>query len=135
MRRRRSCPDTGRVIRPRTRYESVPIQSPEPIGTAMMASLGLAAYTQSPMADGGHQATYATGAGITGRDPRRTGPLQDWHGLAGPVSAPISSALGAQAGPSQQPAFPSTGSTAAPSIYTSLAGMGLPQVLSNPGVA
>ena len=120
-----------RTIRQPVSYVSVPVRGPERIGTAMMASLGLAAATGSPMADGGARASYATGAGITGRDARRTGALQVFRGLA---AAPGRSALGIQGGPSQQPAYPSTGSSAPPTIYHSLAGMDLPQVLSNPGV-
>lgn len=124
----------GRLIRPSVAHVVVPVQAAEPIGTAMMASLGLASATGSPMSDGGARASFATGAGIVGRDARRTGALQDWRGLHGPVATPASSALGAQSGPSQQPAFPSTGTTAAPSIHNALAGMGLPQVLTVPDV-
>lgn len=134
MRRRRSSQDTRRTIRPRVRYESVPVQDAEPIGTAMMSSLAMSSNTRSPMSTGGAQASLNIGAGIVGRDARRTGALQDMRGLHRPVAMPATSALGAQSGPSQQPAFPSTGTTAPPSIYNALAGMGLPQVLSNPGV-
>ena len=132
-----AAPVRGRTVGPRVTLATVPLQGAEPIGVALMQSLGIAYPTNSPMSrggGGGGQVTHATGAGIVGRDGRRTGALQDWRGLHGPVARPAKYVLNAQGGPSSQPAYPSTGSNTAPGIYNALAGMGLPQVLSSPGI-
>ena len=128
-------PVRGRTIAQRVRLVSMPVRDAEPIGTALMASLAIASATGSPMSNGnGGGVTQSIGAGITGRDSRRTGALQDWRGLHRPVAVPRTSNLGAQGGPSSQPAYPSTGTTGGPSLSNALAGMGLPQVLRTPGV-
>lgn len=128
-------PVRGRVIAQRVRAVVVPVRDSEPIGTALMASLGLSSHTMSPMSNNHGSVSQATGAGITGRDSRRTGPLQDWRAMHGPVARPSRRNVGAQAGPSSQPAYPSTGTSATPSLTNSLAGMGLPQVLRTPVVS
>lgn len=127
-------PVRGRVIAQRVRAVMVPVRDCEPIGTALMASLGLAHHTMSPMSSISGMSSHATGAGITGRDSRRTPPLQDWRAAHGPMANPRGRKTGAQAGPGDQPAYPSTGTSSAPSLTNSLAGMGLPQVLRTPAV-
>lgn len=130
-----SGPARGRTIVQRVVQALVPVRDSEPIGTAMMASLAIAYDTRSPMANGnGGGVTQNIGAGITGRDARRTPPLQSWLALHAPVYRPIKASVGIQAGPSSQPAFPSTGSASPPGLYNALAGMGLPQALSTPQV-
>lgn len=130
-----SGPARGRTIAQRITQVLVPVQATEPVGTAMMASLAIAYDTRSPMANGnGGGVTQNIGAGITGRDARRTGALQSWLGLHAPVARPIKASVGIQAGPSSQPAFPSTGTTSPPGLYNALAGMSLPQALSTPQV-
>lgn len=62
------------------------------------------------------------------RQTRLTGPLQHFTG-ATLVGKPMVSRLGAQGGPSSQPAYPGTGSSTAPSVQNALAGMDLPQIL------
>jgi hypothetical protein len=125
-----TTPARGRVIRTPVTMATVPVHATERIGTAMMASLGIAINTRSPMSNGnGGVVSMNTGAGIVGRDARRTGALQDWRGLHAPVARPRSVKVGAQGGPGSQPAYPSTGTTGVPSIYSSLALMGLPQAL------
>ena len=126
----------GRTISQRIRAVMVPVRDAEPIGTAMMSSLGISANTSSPMSRGsgkGGQVTLSTGAGIVGRDARRTDALQGWQGAGAPHNL-LQGNQGIQGGPSSQPAYPSTGSDTAPSIQNSLALMGLPQVLTNPAV-
>lgn len=123
----------GRTIATGVRAVPAVVRDAEPIGTALMASLGLAYLTQSPMSRGGGHVSQATGAGITGREPDRTGALQEWRGAGAPVATDSRrSALGAQGGPSSQPAFPSTGSTAAPSLVNPLSGMDIPYALRTP---
>lgn len=130
-----TSPRTGRTVPGRQLPVTVHVPLPERFGTAMMASLGLAQDTRSPMSDGnGGEVSMNIGAGVVGRDSRRTGPLQDWRGLHHPMARPRSVNVGIQAGPSSQPAFPSTGVTTTPTIYNSLSLMGLPQVLTNPAV-
>lgn len=120
----------GRVIAPRVRGVQVVVNDAEPIGTAMMGSLFMASATQSPMANGnGGGVTQNIGAGTVGQFHGRTGPLQDWRYLHGPVNDPRRSSVGIQGGPSSQPAFPSTGATSAPSIMDQLAMQSLPDML------
>ena len=124
--RRRDTPASrphGRVIAQPVRMVSQVVQGDEPIGTSMMRTLFTASATNSPMANGNGGVTLNVGAGIVGRDARRTGPLQDWRQLHAPVANPSRSSLGIQAGPSSQPAFPSTGATALPSIMSALSGI------------
>jgi len=132
-----SGPVRGRTIAQRIRAVAVPVRDAEPIGTALMASLGILYPTWSPGSSGGGpgggRVTQSTGAGIVGRDPRRTGALQDFHG-AGARRNLLQGTVGIQGGPSSMPAYPSTGSNTAPSLQNSLAGMSLPQVLTNPAV-
>lgn len=123
----------GRQIAQRVRLVTVPVRDTEPIGTALMSSLAIAHNPRSPM-NMGSAVSHATGAGITGRDPHRTPPLQNWLNLHGPVGKPNGVNVGMQGGPGAQPAFPSTGTTAAPSLTSTLAGMSLPQVLRNPSI-
>jgi hypothetical protein len=131
-----SDPVHGRTVAGRVRAVPVVVRDAEPFGTAMMASLGLAALTQSPMSNGnGGHVTQNIGSGIVGRDSRRTGALQEWRGAGAPVAADKRrAALGAQGGPSSQPAFPSTGNTGAPSLINPLTGMDTPYSLRTPGV-
>jgi hypothetical protein len=124
----------GRTIRQRVRETLVVVRDAEPVGTAMMASLGIASDTRSPMSNNNGGVSMNIGAGITGRDARRTGALQNWLGLHRPVNNPRTSNVNIQAGPSSQPAYPSTGSNAVPGLQSMLAGMSLPQVLTNPAV-
>lgn len=127
----------GRTIAQRIGLVSVPVRESEPIGTALMASLGIAYLTGSPMSDGGGCGFSAqnTGAGITGRDSRRTGALQTWQSAGAPVGRDGRRAtIGVQGGPGDAAAYPSTGNNSTPSITNSLGLMGLPDVLRNPAV-
>ena len=122
----------GRTIAQRVRAVMVPVRDAEPIGTAMMGSLAIASNTHSPMSNNNGQVSQNTGAGIVGRDARHTDALQGWQG-AGARKNIVQATVGIQGGQSSQPAFPSTGTNAAPSIQNSLALMGLPQILRTPG--
>ena len=104
----------GREIAQTRRAEIQVVHGPEPIGAGIAAAVFGSALPSSPMSRG-RDVSFATGAGITGRASGRTGALQNWRAIANPVANPTSRALGAQAGPSSQPAYPSTGSAATPS--------------------
>jgi len=125
----------GRTIAQRVGLVAIPVRDAEPIGTALMASLGIASATGSPMSSGSGFSSQATGAGITGRDARRTGALQTWQGAGAPVGRDGRRAvIGVQGGPGDAPAYPSTGNNVTPSISDSLGMMSLPGVLRTPAV-
>lgn len=129
-------PARGRVIAQALRLVGVPVRDSEPIGTALMRSLAVAYGTSSPMADGNHGGvTQNTGAGIVGRDARRTGALQEWRGAGAPVARDKRrAAVGIQAGPASMPAFPSTGVGQTFSLVNPLTGMDTPLAIRNPQV-
>lgn len=130
-----SDPPRGRQIAVRTRAVPVVVRDAEPIGTAVMASLGLAHLTQSPMSRGGGHSPGVSGIGVTGRDTRRTGPLQVWQGAGAPVARDKGRQnVGIQGGVSDQPAYPSTGNTQTPSLVNPLSGMEIPYGLRTPAV-
>jgi hypothetical protein len=136
---RRDTPSStarGRVISQGVRLVAVPVRDAETIGTRLMRSLGISSFTNSPMANGnGGGVTHNTGAGIVGRDSRRTGALQEWRGAGAPVAHDRRRAVvGAQGGPSSMPAFPSTGSGQTYSLVNPLSGMDTPFAVRNPQV-
>lgn len=131
-----STPPRGRVISQGVRLVAVPVRDAETIGTRLMRSLGLASFTNSPMANGnGGGVTHNTGAGIVGRDARRTGALQEWRSAGAPVARDKRRArVGIQAGPASMPAFPSTGVGQTYSLVNPLSGMDTPFAVRNPSV-
>lgn len=98
----------------------------DPISASFMGRLFGATTLPSPMASG----RFRPGdkGAMENRDGRDIGPLQNFRGK-GLVGRGIVDRLGAQGGPSSQPAFPGTGSSVAPSMRAALAGMDLPQIL------
>lgn len=124
----------GRTIAGRVRAVQVVVRDAEPIGTALMASLGVVQLTQSPMSRGGGHSPGLTGIGAN-RDSRRTVALQRWQGAGAPVAADRRrTTIGVQGGPGDQPAFPSTGNTGVPSLVNPLSGMDIPYALRTPAV-
>lgn len=129
-----SDPPRGRTVAGRVRSVPVVVRDAEPLGTALMASLGLVHLTQSPASRGGGHAAGVTGTGAN-RDSRRTGPLQRWQGAGAPLASDRRRAnVGAQGGPSSMPAFPSTGNTQVPSLINPLSGLETPYGLRFPEV-
>lgn len=131
-----AAPARGRVVAQRVRLVGIPVRDAEPFGVRLMRSLGIAYGTSSPMANGnGGEVTLNIGAGIVGRDARRTGALQEWRGAGAPVAKDKRRAVvGIQAGPASMPAFPSTGLGQTYSLVNPLTGMDTPWAIRNPGV-
>jgi hypothetical protein len=126
----------GRVVAQGVRLVGVPVRDAEPFGTRLMRALGIAYLTSSPMDNGnGGGVTHNTGAGIVGRDARRTGALQDWRNAGAPVARDRRRAVvGIQGGPASMPAFPSTGNGQTYSLVNPLSGMDTPFAIRNPKV-
>jgi hypothetical protein len=131
-----AAPARGRVVAQRVRLVQVPVRDAEPFGVRLMRSLGIAYGTSSPMDNGnGGGVTQNIGAGIVGRDARRTGALQEWRSAGAPVARDKHrAAVGIQAGPASMPAFPSTGMGSTYSLVNPLTGIDTPFALRNPGV-
>ena len=119
-------PPTGPVIGGNGVPVTVTVFEGDPIVGGWLRRLFVSATLVSPMASG----RFRPGdkGARQNRDTRDIGPLQNLNGGA-LIGRAMLSRLGAQGGPSSQPAFPSTGSTEAPSIRHALAGMDLPQIL------
>lgn len=117
---RRSWPGSARQI-------TTTVHDPHPISVSMVAGLLQATALTSPMTRG----RFRQGLGGVGsnRDDRDVGALQDFRGQALVARRMDRLRAGAQGGPSQAPAYPSTGTTARPSVMGALAGMDLPEVL------
>jgi hypothetical protein len=135
-----AAPARGRVVATRVRTVGIPVRDAESFGTRMMRSLGIAYGTSSPMDRGsgpqGGAVSLNIGAGIVGRDARRTGALQEWRGAGAPIAKDHRRAkVGIQGGPASMPAFPSTGMGRTYSLVNPLTGMDTPFALRNPGVA
>lgn len=119
----------GRVIPGNSVIETIVTHSPDRISLAMMASLAIAQATSSPMSNGnGGGVTQNFGAGIVGRDGRRTGPLQNFNNVANPLAQPQSRKVGMQGGPGDQPGGPSTNQPGNP-IAGSLEWLAYPGIL------
>jgi hypothetical protein len=126
----------GRVVSQGVRLVAVPVRDAEPFGVRLMRSLGIAYLTSSPMDNGnGGGVTLNTGAGIVGRDARRTGALQEWRTAGAPVARDKRRAkVGIRGGPASMPAFPSTGNAQTVSLVNPLTGMDTPFAFRNPSV-
>jgi hypothetical protein len=99
---------------------------PDPIASRFIGSWFVMNSLVSPAASG----RFRPGdkGAMEHRDGRDIGPLQNFRGKA-LIVRDLTSPIHAQGGPGNQPAFPGTGGTVAPSIINSLAGMDLPQTL------
>lgn len=100
---------------------------PHPQSVSWVSALLQATALTSPMVRGRFR-TGVPGVGVTGRDDRDIGPLQDFRGQALVARRMDRLRAGAQGGPSQAPAYPSTGGRT-PGVLASLAAMDLPEVL------
>lgn len=119
-------PPGGPVIGGNGVPQVVTLFGPDPIAASWLGRLFFTTTLVSPSASG----RFRPGdkGAMQNRDTRDIGPLQNFRGKA-LVGRGLTSRLGAQGGPSSQPAYPGTGTTTAPSIRSALAGMDLPQIL------
>jgi hypothetical protein len=126
----------GQVVAQGVRLVSIPVRDAEPFGTRLMRSLGIMQGTSSPASDGnGGGVTLNVGAGIVGRDARRTGALQEWRSAGAPIATdPRRAKVGIRGGPASMPAFPSTGNAQTYSLVNPLTGMDTPFAIRNPTV-
>jgi hypothetical protein len=122
---------TGPVVGGNAHPTMVTLLGPDPIGAALPRRLFFMTSLVSPAASGRFRRGDKGSAESGNRWGYDIGPLQDFRGR-GLIGRGITSRLGAQAGPSSQPAYPSTGTTTAPSIRSALSGMDMPRVLRSP---
>lgn len=86
-----------------------------------IASLGIATNTNSPMSAGiGLRAYGDSGYGVN-RAAGDYGPRQAFTGIPSPIAYPGKYNVGMQAGPSDQPGYPSTGQTTGSTGWLDLA--------------
>lgn len=89
--------------------------------SVQVASLGLVTNTNSPASAGiGLRAYGLNGYGVN-RFSGDAGPMQAFTGIPSPISRPGKYNVGMQAGPSDQPAYPSTGQTTGSTGWLDLA--------------
>lgn len=100
----------GKVMRGRSRMVAVLVNEPDEFSSHTVGGLGVAVNTASPMSRGvdGHY-PGDPGFGVN-RGTGLTEPLQGFQGVAAANLTQRDLMLGAQAGPSSQPGYPSTGS-------------------------